>query len=254
MRTIKRNAKGFYMALGMFCSIPLPFNLYDEDCLDLMLSYFPFVGVVIGVLWWGVATLLGLSNLHIMLTTALITIVPFLLSGFMHLDGYMDTCDAILSRRPLEEKLRILKDPNSGAFAVVMLGILFILQFSVIYVAIDTEKTRLAFIYLPIVARCCSALFIFILPNLAQSGYAKVLKRNTQTPHIVVVLITALLATVVAFIFNGWRGFLIVAAIVLGYSLAMLYSFRQFKGVSGDLAGFSLTISELSGLVVLALI
>lgn len=52
-----------------------------------------------------------------------------IITGMLHLDGFMDVCDAILSRRSKEEKLRILKDSATGAFAVIPLVILFFLQF-----------------------------------------------------------------------------------------------------------------------------
>lgn len=45
--------------------------------------------------------------------------LPWLVTGFMHLDGYMDVCDAVLSRRELATRQRILKDSHCGAFAVI---------------------------------------------------------------------------------------------------------------------------------------
>ena len=60
---------------------------------------------------------------------------PWLATGFLHLDGFMDSCDAILSRRDLEERRRILKDPHTGSFAVISLVILTILSLGAFYEA-----------------------------------------------------------------------------------------------------------------------
>ena len=45
--------KGFYMSLGMFTRIPLPFHVWDEKLLGAMVATFPFVGLVVGMVWWG---------------------------------------------------------------------------------------------------------------------------------------------------------------------------------------------------------
>ena len=110
----------FFMCLGMFTSIPCPYRPWDEDARDWMLVTLPLVGLVIGLLWllfgWiGTRLLPGMSG-------AVLAALPWLLTGFIHLDGYMDTCDAMLSWRPLEKRLEILKDSHTGAYAVVGLG------------------------------------------------------------------------------------------------------------------------------------
>ena len=45
-------------------------------------------------------------------------LVVLAVTGGLHRDGLMDSCDAIFSRRDRETRLRILSDPHSGAFAV----------------------------------------------------------------------------------------------------------------------------------------
>ena len=74
-----------------------------------------------------------------MVTTAVTLITPFILTGMLHLDGYMDVCDALLSRRDKQEKLRILKDPHTGAFAVISVIMLFILNFSTLHTVISNN-------------------------------------------------------------------------------------------------------------------
>ena len=49
------------------------------------------------------------------------SIIPILITGGFHIDGFMDTQDAINSYKPREKKLEILKDPHIGAFAVISL-------------------------------------------------------------------------------------------------------------------------------------
>ena len=117
---------GFFMAWGNFLTLPCPLKRWDNDLKNYMLGFLPSVGLIIGLIWAGVSLLLAVLPIPFLVTAFLLTMVPFVLSGFLHLDGFMDCCDAILSRRPLEERQRILKDSHTGAFAVI--SVVFLLM------------------------------------------------------------------------------------------------------------------------------
>lgn len=125
-----RYIKGFLMAWGCFCRIPCPYRGWEEDNRYAMLNMFPLIGTTLGmlagVIWW-LLSLLGVSSL---LTGALLTFSYFWMTGFIHLDGFMDCSDAVLSRRPLADRQRILKDSRVGAFAVISLGFMMLLFFA----------------------------------------------------------------------------------------------------------------------------
>ena len=106
---------GFFMAWGNFLTLPCPLKRWDNDLKNYMLGFLPSVGLIIGLIWAGVSLLLAVLPIPFLVTAFLLTMVPFVLSGFLHLDGFMDCCDAILSRRPLEYRQRILKDSHTGA-------------------------------------------------------------------------------------------------------------------------------------------
>ena len=242
------------MSLGMFCAIPLPYHLWDDSCTNLMLSCFPIIGILLGAIWWGLAELLMLGAMHIAVVAAILTVTPFLLTGFLHLDGYMDTSDAVLSRRPLEDKLRILKDPHKGAFSVIMVSVLFILQFAAVYAVVDTGKTLLPLVFISVMSRCCASISLLSLNAMQQSGYANMFKKNTRVSHKVFVIALTVATAAASYLFAGRTGLVTVFSAVIGFIGAMAYSYKEFKGVSGDLTGFSLVISELCGLIALGVV
>ena len=242
------------MSLGMFSAIPLPFQIWDEKRTSIMIASFPLVGVIIGALWWLASIPLFALDMPLMLTGAVLTLTPFFIAGFIHLDGYMDTSDALLSRRPLEEKMRILKDPNVGAFAVVMLGILFILQFAAVYAIAEGREYFALIIAVMVVSRCSSAFCIFVLPHMPGSNYAPLLAQGISKAHKIFVVMLMVAAFAFSFIYAGHVGIIVLAAAVIGYSLSILKAYRGLKGISGDLLGFALVISELCGLIALAAI
>ena len=121
---MKRLTTAFFMAWGMFCAIPCPYQRWDERLRPLMLVCFPLLGVLLGGLWSSAAWLIARWGGLGLFGPALLAALPCLLTGFLHLDGFMDCCDAILSRRPLEERQQILKDSHVGAFAVICVDLL----------------------------------------------------------------------------------------------------------------------------------
>ena len=249
-----RHFKGFYMALGMFCAVPLPFYIWEEKYTAIMIASFPLVGAVIGALWWLAGVSLAALEIPLMLSAAALSMAPFFIAGFIHLDGYMDTSDALLSRRPMEDKLRILVDPRVGAFAVVMLGILFVMQFSAMYTIAESGNHFALVIVIAVISRCCSAFSIFVLRHIPQSNYTSMLKQDIGLSHKVFVLAVALAAIAASFLYAGFVGLAVSGAVVLGYTAAIVRVSKGFNGISGDLLGYSLVISELCGLIALAVL
>ena len=236
-----RLIRAFFMCLGMFTSIPCPYRPWDEDARDWMLVMLPAVGLVVGLLWAGFG-LLGWALVPAV-GGALVAALPWLLTGFIHLDGYMDTCDAMLSWRPLEKRLEILKDSHTGAFAVVGLGLLFLFSHDAARGLNDLRPLLLV----PVVSRCGSALSVLSLKPIGHSQYAGT---RGQTPQRVAVAIMWLITIIVCAVWMG-RPALALLIETAAYALAMTWVYCTLKGVSGDVAGFALTVSECAALIAL---
>ena len=58
-------------------------------------------------------------------------LLPVLVTGGIHMDGFLDTTDALSSWQPREKKLEILKDSHAGAFAIIMGCSYFVLALGV---------------------------------------------------------------------------------------------------------------------------
>ena len=239
------------MSLGMFCAVPLPFHIWDDACMSLMLPCLPLVGALLGAAWWGLAALLAACGVHTVLAAAAVAAAPSLLTGFLHLDGYMDASDAILSRRGYEEKLKILKDPHKGAFSMIMLTLLFMLQYAAAYTVLDLSKNPAPLIFIAAAPRCCASASLLFLNVMPQSGYVNMFRRDTGARHKIFVLAVFGAAVAASFAAAGLPGLISAASACAGFICAMAYSYKEFKGVSGDLAGFSIVIGELCGLIAL---
>eukprot|EP00831_Metopus_contortus_P032860 TRINITY_DN26453_c0_g1_i4.p2 TRINITY_DN26453_c0_g1~~TRINITY_DN26453_c0_g1_i4.p2 ORF type:complete len:304 (-),score=55.49 TRINITY_DN26453_c0_g1_i4:13-924(-) len=110
--SMKKIYKSFIMALSMFTIIPTSYIEWDDEGSKNMMKFYPFIGVIIGFIWSTVCIVVSFIKCSLILKSSIIMIVPFVLSGMLHLDGYMDVCDAILSRRKKKKKKKKKKKIN----------------------------------------------------------------------------------------------------------------------------------------------
>ncbi len=119
--------RSFCIAFGMYFKIPMPkFEWHPKD-MRYTMCFFPLISIPIALLvllWFYFCQWL---HIHSFLFACILTAIPVLVTGGIHLDGYCDTVDALSSRQPREKKLEILKDPHTGAFAVLFCCLYFLL-------------------------------------------------------------------------------------------------------------------------------
>ena len=245
---MKTYLHAFAMCQSMFCAIPAP-QVWDEKAKDKMLLFLPVVGLEIGIIWAGLAWVCHLLKLPTMITALILSVYPYLITGFLHLDGYMDVTDAVKSWRDLERRREILKDSHVGSFAVIGIVLLAIAQLAV-FASVPTEANFHILIFVPAVSRCCSALAVTGLKPISTSQYAD---RRKPKSHLVV--LTIMLATFLAagFLLCGKYGFALVGGLA-GYGLALRRAYKSLEGMNGDISGYALTIGELCAVVVYALL
>lgn len=234
---------GFFMAWGMFLAIPCPKKIWRESARRKMVACLPLVGLIAGLVWAGCVWLSAFLPLP--LGALLCAAAPWLVTGFLHLDGFMDVCDAVLSRRDLETRQRILKDSHCGAFAVICLVLLFLCQWAVFLSA--GSIPLLPLVLVPVSCRACAALAVLTLRPIAVSQYSAMERGGAP-----VVFAALVLTGVCALSAILWGSFAPLAA-AAGYALAVWYADRQLGGMSGDVSGFALTLGELCGAAALVL-
>ncbi|MGQ8871058.1 adenosylcobinamide-GDP ribazoletransferase [Paenibacillus sp. TSA_86.1] len=93
--------------------------------------YYPLVGAAIGLFVWLVGALSG--ALLPAFPAAVLTLTVWVwLTGGLHLDGWMDTADGLLSHRNRERMLEIMKDSRVGAMGVIACVLLLMMKASLI--------------------------------------------------------------------------------------------------------------------------
>ena len=247
-----RIIKSIIIAFSMYSKIPMPqFKWKDED-MKYMLCFFPWIGAVIGCcvyLWWWFCEKYEVGMLA---CTFVGTVIPLLLTGGFHVDGFMDTMDAFSSYQSREKKLEILKDSHIGAFAVIMLG-----GYGLLYMAAFSEISDKDLIQLVcagfFLSRCLSGISVVSFPTAKKEGllysFASKAEKN-------IVKISLWLQGILCVLFMLWKSLRFgMPVVVAALSTFFYYYYRSKKelgGITGDTAGYFVLLCEGSMFVVAA--
>lgn len=246
---MKEYLHAFAMCQSMFCAIPFPWDIWDEKARDKQLLFLPVVGLEIGLIWAVLGWISNFLGLPTLVRGLLLSVYPYLATGFLHLDGYMDVTDAVRSCRNLERRREILKDSHVGSFAVIGVVLLLLAQFALMASSPETADFRILAL-IPVASRCGSALAVKTLPPMSTSQYAH---QNTPKGHIAALFAMLVLTLIAGFGICGKYGLVLVGG-VAGYGLALRRGYRSLEGMNGDISGYALTISELCAVAVYALL
>ena len=119
--------RAFLLNVSFFTRLPVAkFAPYSDERYQKSIKYFPYIGLIIGFF---VALPTLITSLPEMYTAVLSILVYLIISGGIHLDGYADTLDGLLSGRTGERVFEIMKDSRMGAFGTIGIGLYFLILF-----------------------------------------------------------------------------------------------------------------------------
>lgn len=235
---------GFCIAFAMFSRIPMPRADWSKRNMRYMMCFFPLIGVPIGALTWLVFWAGGFLELERVFTAALLTLVPVLVTGGIHIDGLLDTADALSSWQERSRRLEILKDSHAGAFAVITCSVYFLL-----YCGVYSQMGERA---LPVIcvsfclSRTLSGLSVVTFPKAREDGTVAEFSRNAEnlrTRNVLLAYLVLLGAGLL--LLDVWLGIAALLACGLAFVFYRHKALTYFGGTTGDLAGYFLSICEL---------
>lgn len=241
----------FFMAWSMFFRIPCPVQKWDESQKLNMLLWFPWIGVLIGAI--SAFLVWGMSFTPFPVFGAIVgALAPTLLPGLIHLDGFMDTADAVLSYGSHEKKMQILKDSHVGSFAVISVVVLTVVLVAS-WLQLDISGFPYFMLMIPGVTRSAVTLAIFTMKPLEHSSYAKIREQKVK-PHMVVLAVaTTVVLLADAVLLTEW--FAVSAFVAYGVSwLVIATAKKSLGGMSGDISGSAVVIGETAGIVAMVIL
>ena len=244
-----RYLEPMWIAVSTYSVLPAPVFPWNQDNMRYSICFFPVVGVVIGALmggWYALATCLQMSAV---LFSAAAVALPILISGGIHMDGFLDTVDALSSHQSRERKLEILKDSHCGAFAVIYCCVYVLAGFGFFYEVYgrgEVYSLCLGFV----ISRCLSGLCAVTMKNARGSGMLASFTQSADRKKAAWILGAgaAVFAGLEVFLF-GAAGACVIAAAALTVVWYRRLANKEFGGATGDTSGFFLQMCELTILV-----
>ena len=236
--------RSLLIAFSTYSRIPVPQVEWNEENRRYSMCFFPLVGLVTGLLVWGWLSLCACLKTGPFLQGAVAALLPLLITGGIHMDGYMDTTDALASWQSQEKRLEILKDSHTGAFAVMGCAGYLLLSAALYSEADPAAGLRLAGVF--VLSRALSAFALVRMRNARNRGMLDDISRVAEKRLVTLSGGVYALLCLVLWLATGVRtALLCVLAAVLCYLYYQHMSYKQFGGVTGDLAGWFLQVTEL---------
>lgn len=228
-------------AIRFLTIVPVSWRAADDlHHFNKCLIFFPIVGALIGTVGFlGTHILLLFFPQQVVAVIALIYLA--FISGFLHLDGLSDSADGLLSSRPREDCLRIMKDSRAGAMGVVVVVCVLLAKYSALS-AMAPKTLCLAIFFMPLAGRSAILFSMARLPYArAEGGLGSLFySDSSKTAAFLAFLSLAVLLAALA------PSLLIVTLIAI---LAMNYIFGRWckdrlGGATGDTLGAVCELTE----------
>ena len=242
-------------AFAMFSKIPVPMVDWNKENMKYMMCFFPFVGAVIGVLTWLTGCVLGNHvKLEPFFLTVILTVIPVVVTGGIHVDGLLDTSDALSSWQERTRRLEILKDSHAGAFAVITACVYFILWLGAWSQLQNNPKGICIMSMGYMMSRCLSGIGVITFPKAKSDGTVAEFSRNASeiTARNILMVMFVILMALMLWV-SPVMGVLAVLSALLVFWWYHHMAMKYFGGTTGDLSGFFLCICEVVMALVLAL-
>ncbi len=236
----------------MYSRIPVICDISSEAA-EKAIMFLPLVGALTGIITYGSFVVFSYVDVPVFVRATVFLIIPIAVTGGFHIDGFLDTEDALRSYRDREKKLEILKDPHVGAFAVTGFTVCVLLMLAGLGTIAKQRSAIIAVSASYVISRSLCALTSLCMKKAKDDGMLVSetrMRDKGMITALIVQLAGALLVTVMVDPFCA-------AATVVSYaSVTVIYKrivSKDFGGVTGDTAGYFVVISEVASVDAIAL-
>lgn len=240
---------GFLINLQFFTAIPITIEIpMDKVHLKKAVQTFPLLGLFQGIFYSSLLYLFVEFTPFSTLSAAfLLWLATILLTGGIHLDGWMDASDAYFSYQDPEKRLEIMKDPRTGAFGVISIIVLLSSRFFFIY-EITSNFQSLSYLLIaaiPFLSKCIMGTLLLTVKSAKKEGLGT-LFQNAASPSALSIYLVYLMGFLAFFITKGILdiGILLFIAVCC-YWFCRQKAVKWFGGMTGDVLGASVEGTEL---------
>ncbi|MCP5160773.1 MAG: adenosylcobinamide-GDP ribazoletransferase [Hahellaceae bacterium] len=238
----QREVNLFLIALTFLTRIPVPCKVnYSETQLNQSSRYFPYVGLLIGLLC---AVVLGTTAQFLPMPVAVLLSMVFslLLTGAFHEDGLADTCDGMGGGWTKEQVLTIMKDSRLGTYGAVGLVSVLALK-AALLMSLPWQEGMLALIFAHGASRWLSVSYLIDLEYVRDIDSSKV-KPLAQQLSLRDFAVASGIGVALLFLADGMLLVSAAGALLVFRMLFRKLLLRKLGGYTGDCLGAAQQISE----------
>ncbi|MGN0156707.1 MAG: adenosylcobinamide-GDP ribazoletransferase [Lachnospiraceae bacterium] len=242
---MKKIWNSFLMAFSMYSISPKTQMERNRENTSWILIFIPWIGAVIGFVInrWAIGYPYLCS--YAVLPAVVGAVIPSILSGGSHLDGFFRTVDALCSHQTRERKLQILEDSHGGYFAIIVCVCYFMLAIGIWSEMPIDGLFILAFGF--VISRALYGFSILTLKHAKESKCTFYIPEGVA--KYVQVLIQIVYIVICAFFMLRLNAH-VATACLIGAGLSFLYywviSYKHFGGITEDSAGFFVQVCEVA--------
>lgn len=240
--------------LQFLTRIPFPMDLGIDEDFHKSIIYFPLVGWILGMIYYGVAHVSLLLFDHKI--SAIVTLLAMLiLTGALHIDGVGDTFDGLYSYRSKERILEIMKDSRLGTNG--LLAIVFLLLFKLVFIEALLQRGYLwGLIVMPIYGRMASMWSCYRTKTPRLSGMGNIFIGKISTKRLLMAISYGIL--LICGIIYLWGAdlksifvnhFICFMMLGIGIRLWIRSIYKRIDGITGDILGAICEMTELVYLI-----
>jgi adenosylcobinamide-GDP ribazoletransferase len=209
-------------------------RLFEPAELGRAVGYFPLVGVLLGLALAGISAVLSLV-FPAGVGAALLLVAWVLLTGSLHVDGFLDACDGLFGGFTAEERMRIMRDERVGGYALSGGVLLFIVKYAALA---GLAGLAPALVLAPVLGRWAMSAGVVLFPYARSKGLGRDMKDQAHTRQFVLATMMAIAAAlVVAWLSASYVPLLACAVAVLATAAVARFTMQRIPGLTGDIYG-----------------
>ncbi len=238
---LEKQVRSFFAALRFLTLIPITKGAeLDGEYFKQSLFYFPLIGLIIGAVCSVLTMGFQLFFPQPVVACFVVTFLAFI-SGCLHLDGLSDSGDGLLSSRPRDRSMEIMKDSRVGAMGVIVTIVVLLAKFSAL-MSIDKNLLPLAVFFMPLAGRIVILCTMALLPYAREEGGLGTLFYSAAVRGYALFGITLLFTLLALFALQRWL--VVVVVLVVIFATFNMWCKNKLGGATGDTLGANCELAE----------
>ena len=242
--------KRFISILQFMTRIPINIDTGFDEEFHKTITYFPLVGLVLGVLIYIIGLVSGIF-FDSFITSIIVTLALVILTGGLHIDGLGDTFDAIYSYRDKERMLEIMKDSRLGTNSLLAIMFLILLKIGFIY-SIINNSLLWTVIFMPVVARLGVIVMMYKTVTPRENGMGNLFIGKASTSMFTIAILYTIILMIgiskLIFLASTFEAMMLISTIIILSVFNNLFKkhiYKKIDGVTGDILGCTIELGEL---------